>query len=327
MRTKVWSVTCALVAACAGAPNEAPFSPSGAEAGGTLDSGTSAGAKAQPKSGAAGSSGRPSADAGAMPAARPRDAAQAMPDADMNTNMGIDIDAGSTHDAGTMPDPAVETLHSHADILLQTLMLRFWPTLSANTSVYDWMYAHYWDAVLDATERRGKHAFAATARMFFELQKQRGWFDDFYDDENWVTLALLHAHTVTGEAIYLEQARAVFADIEKAWDETCCGEHKGGLFWKKPAENKVTAINAGAVIIAARLYEATHEAAYLDFAKKAYAFWSQTMVDPKSGHVYDGFDNAGTINKTWRFTYNEGLFIGAATLLAGVAMGSRWTCS
>jgi predicted alpha-1,6-mannanase (GH76 family) len=120
---------------------------------------------------------------------------------------------------------------------------------------------------------------------------------------------------VTGEAMYLEQARAVFADIEKAWDESCCGEHKGGLFWKKPAENKVTAINAGAVISAARLYEATHEAAYLDSAKKAYAFWSQTMVDPKSGHVYDGFDNAGTINKAWRFTYNEGLFIGAIVAL------------
>jgi predicted alpha-1,6-mannanase (GH76 family) len=228
-------------------------------------------------------------------------------------------DSGSEPaDASAAPSPEAELLHTRADALLATLMLRFWSSLSANTNTYDWMYAHYWDAVLDAAERRGPRAFAGSARMFYELQDRRGWLDGFYDDENWVTLALLHAHAVTGEALYLERARLVFADIEKAWDETCCGDHKGGLFWKKPRENKVTAINAGAVISAARLYAVTHELAYLDFARKAYTFWANTMVDRQTGHVFDGFDDAGTINKDWKFTYNEGLFIGAIVALARV---------
>jgi len=221
-------------------------------------------------------------------------------------------------DAAKPVDPAIKQMHQRADQLLATLMLADWPDLRANTTTYDWMYAHYWDAVLDAAERRGKNAFAGTARMFYDLQSQRGWLDGFYDDENWITLALLHSYRVTGETMYLDQAKVVFADIMKAWDTTCCGTHKGGLFWKKPAESKVTAINAGAVISASLLYAATSDATYLAFAKKAYDFWSNTMVDAATGHVYDGMDNAGNINTTWSFTYNEGLFIGAAVELARV---------
>ncbi len=178
------------------------------------------------------------------------------------------------------------------------------------------MYAHYWDAVLDAAERRGPNAFAGTARMFYELQAKRGWLDNFYDDEDWVTLALLHAYKVSGDATYLNQAKVVFADIMNAWDTTCCGAHPGGLWWEKPTMNKVTAINAGAVISASRLYLATNDSTYLAFATKAYDFWSTYMVDSTTGHVYDGMDNTGTINTAWSFTYNEGLFIGAVVELA-----------
>jgi len=116
--------------------------------------------------------------------------------------------------------------------------------------------------------------------------------------------------------MYLNQAKVVFADIMKAWDTTCCGAHPGGLWWEKPTTNKVTAINAGAVISASRLYEDTKDSSYLAFATKAYAYWSTYMVDAMSGHVYDGIDNAGAINTAWSFTYNEGLFIGAVVELA-----------
>lgn len=250
----------------------------------------------------------PIADAGAAASPDASDATPpAIPDA------GPDPDAS---DAAAPPDPAIEQMHARADQALSTLMLSFWPALRGNTTTYDWMYAHYWDAVLDAAERRGANAFAGTARMFYELQSQRGWLDGFYDDENWITLALLHAYKVTGDATYLAQAKVVFADIMNAWDTTCCGPHPGGMWWQKPTTNKVTAINAGAVISASRLYQATNDASFLAFGQKVYAYWSTYMVDPASGHVFDGIDNAGTINTAWSFTYNEGLFIGAVVELA-----------
>jgi predicted alpha-1,6-mannanase (GH76 family) len=217
--------------------------------------------------------------------------------------------------ADLAPDPAIEEMHRRADSALSTLMLNFWPMLAANTTTFDWMYAHYWDAVLDAAERRGKNAYAGTVSMFYELQAKRGWFDNYYDDENWVELALLHSYSVTGDSTYLDQAKIVFTDIMKGWDETCCGAHPGGIFWHKPNDSKVTAINAGAVISAARLYQYTNDTTYLDFAKKTYAYWSTYMVDTTTGHVYDGISTAGVVNTSWSFTYNEGLFIGAIVAL------------
>ena len=216
------------------------------------------------------------------------------------------------------PDPSIEDMHTRADDALSTFMLTFWPQLAANTTTYDWMYAHYWDAVLDATERRGPNAFSGTAKMFFELQAKRGWLDGFYDDENWITLALLHAYRVTGDATYLNQAKTVYADIMNAWDTTCCGAHLGGMWWEKPTTSKVTAINAGAVVSAARLYAATKDSTYLSFGQKVYDFWSTNMVDKTTGHVDDGEDNSGNVNTTWSFTYNEGLFIGAIVEMARV---------
>jgi predicted alpha-1,6-mannanase (GH76 family) len=225
-------------------------------------------------------------------------------------------DAATELDAAPPPDPAIEQMHQRADSAVATLMLGDWTTLKANTTVYDWQYAHIWDAVVDASERRGANAYAGTLRMLYELQDQRGWLDDYYDDENWVTLTLLHAYDTTGDGIYLVKAAYVFADIMQGWDETCCGAHPGGIFWHKPRDAKVTAINAGAVISAVRLYERTNDPIYRDFARKTFAYWSTYMVDPATGHVYDGVSTAGAINTTWSFTYNEGLFIGAVVAIA-----------
>jgi predicted alpha-1,6-mannanase (GH76 family) len=216
------------------------------------------------------------------------------------------------------PDPAIELMHQRADSALSTLMLNFWPQLAANTTVFDWSYAHYWDALVDAGERRGPNAYSGTVLMFYQLQDKRGWTDDYYDDENWITLALLHSYSLTNDSMYLEKAKFVFADIMKGWDTTCCGAHPGGIYWHKPNDSKVTAINAGAVISASRLYAATQDQTYLDFAKKTYAYWSTYMVDQTTGHVYDGISTAGVVNTTWTFTYNEGLFIGAILALHAV---------
>src|SRR5256885_17124432 len=110
--------------------------------------------------------------------------------------------------------------------------------------------------------------------MSYELQDKRGWSDAYWDAERWLALALIHAYDVTGEALYLDKAKLVFDDIMKGWDETCCGAHPGGIFWHKPRDAKATAINAGPVISAARVYERTHQQTYLDFANKTFTYSS-----------------------------------------------------
>lgn len=223
------------------------------------------------------------------------------------------VDGGSS-DAG--PDPRAAELHDRADALAATMMLRYWTQLRDATNDSYWTYANDWDVILDAVDRHGAARYLGAARMFYDVQDARGWSRDFYDDENWMALALIRAYDVFKDPAYLNRAVSLYLDIESAWDETCCGAQKGGIWWRKQHDAKVTAINGGAIITGVRLYEHTQDASYLAFAKKVFAYWSTTMVDPASGHVYDNISSAGQINTTWSFTYNEGVMIGAGVALA-----------
>lgn len=218
-------------------------------------------------------------------------------------------------DASTV-NPALEEMHQRADRALEALMVHYWAQLR-DTDTY-WTYAHDWDVVLDGAERRGTNAFSGTIRMFFESRDARGWDREYYDDLAWMVLTLLRAYDASGDNTYLNRARSLFADIMKGWDETCCGSGtaKGGIWWRKQKDGKVTASNAGPVVAAARLFERTNDATYLAFARKTYDFWAKNMVDPTTGHVFDNISSKGELNTAWSFTYNEGLMIGAAVALA-----------
>jgi predicted alpha-1,6-mannanase (GH76 family) len=235
-------------------------------------------------------------------------------------------DSPATRDASfdAAPDPRAAEFHERADDLAATMMLRYWSALRTATNDSYWTYANDWDVVLDAVERHGEARYLGAARMFYEIQNARGWSRDFYDDENWMALTLMRAYDVLHDPQYLQRAVDLFLDIQSAWDETCCGAQKGGIWWRTLHDSKVTAINGGAIITAVRLYEHTKEASYLAFAKKVYAFWSANMVDPATGHVYDHIIAAGDVNTTWSFTYNEGVMIGAAVALASATGESSY---
>lgn len=242
---------------------------------------------------------------------------------------GAEPDAAVTPDAAgnadgsptSGDDPA--TWHAHADDALQTLLLRYWtpgylaaasPTNGSVTGY--WTFAQALDAVEDGVVRTGGARFAGWIEALYLAQNARGWARDFYDDENWMTLALIRAYDLSHDAKYLDEAKALYADIEAAWDTTCCGPHPGGIWWDRPHTQKATAANAGPVIAGVRLAARTNNAAYLTFAKQVYAYWLANMVDPTTFAVSDDIRPDGTIKK-YRFTYNEGLVIGAAVALYG----------
>ncbi|HEX9103438.1 MAG TPA: glycoside hydrolase family 76 protein, partial [Polyangia bacterium] len=229
---------------------------------------------------------------------------------------------GDPGDGGSGLDPL--EWNAHADAALQTLLLRYWspssqylladaPSSTGALTGY-WTFAQALDAVLDGVERTGGARFGGWIEALYLAQDARGWSRDFYDDENWMALALIRAYDLRGDAKYLTEAKALYADIEAAWDTSCCGATPGGLWWDRPHTQKATAANAGAVITGVRLAARTGDAAYLDFATKVYAYWRAHMVDPTSYAVFDHIVPSGTISK-YNFTYNEGLMIGAAVAL------------
>ena len=53
-----------------------------------------------------------------------------------------------------------------------------------------------------------------------------------------------------------------------AWDTTCCGPVKGGVWWDTQHTQKATASNFGPVITAVQLFQRTNNNTYLAFAKQ-----------------------------------------------------------
>ncbi len=215
------------------------------------------------------------------------------------------------------------TYHARADQALQSFLLKFWnggqqylrrdyPDSGALTGY--WAYANGWDALLDGVERTGGQQYRGLIESFYAGQEERGWFAGYYDDECWMTLVLTRAYDLTGDAKYLNKAKELYADIMTAWDTTCCGAKPGGLWWDKARTQKATAANAGAALAGARLFLRTGDATYLRFAQQAYDYWYANMVNTSTFQVADHFETNG--NKVWwKFTYNEGLMIGASVEL------------
>lgn len=235
---------------------------------------------------------------------------------------------GAAQDAGTaaLPDaadsatPDARAEHDAADAALEAMLLSFWDgrylrserTGTEHTGY--WIFAQAFDAVLDGVTRTGGR-YEGLIETFYLAQDAVGWQRDFFDDENWMALALLRAYDLTGKTEYLSRAESLFADIQNsAQDSSCCLSPAGGLWWDRPHTQKATAANAGPVITAVRLFQRTNKPALLDFAKSVFAYWDTHMVDPVTHAVSDHVKPGGEIVK-YKFTYNEGLMIGACLAL------------
>jgi glycosyl hydrolase family 76 len=126
--------------------------------------------------------------------------------------------------------------------------------------------------------------------------KQETWFDD----NGWWGLALVDAYQVTKTAADLTYAEKAFHFIQnEGWDS----KH-GGLWWTTThaqgcgdAANKCPEWHSGEALgaatdLAARLYQATHQKYYLNWALK-FIFWANSnILDLHNPHYYSKADLA-----------------------------------
>lgn len=186
-----------------------------------------------------------------------------------------------------------------------------------------WWLAHVMDARLDAFERTGDSAWRDQAEETYRniVERNEGrLFNDYFDDMLWFALAILRLHHATGEDRYRDDALAIWDHvIAEGWNDA------GGasLAWRKQQlAYKNTPANGPLVILSLRLErdvpdEVAAGREFRWYATTALSWLEDTLVGP-DGFVEDGINREGDgrVDTQWRFTYNQGLYIGAVVELS-----------
>lgn len=149
-----------------------------------------------------------------------------------------------------------------------------------------------------------------------KIKNVNTFYNNFYDDMEWNALAMLRAYNSTKDEKFKTATLDVWANIQTGWNSTM----DGGIAWKKDQlYYKNTPANAPACILAARLYKQFNGTSDLEWAKKIYSWMKDHLYEAGTGFVYDGINRENTGAKdNWKFTYNQGTFIGAALELYNI---------
>jgi predicted alpha-1,6-mannanase (GH76 family) len=186
--------------------------------------------------------------------------------------------------------------------------------LSSNTSgdwAQYWPQAHALDVLVDAYLRDPSDNIKARMNdLLTGVRAKNGnsFINYYYDDMEWMALACLRAYNATNDTRFKGVTDTLWDDIKKGWSD----DLGGGLWWRKDNPSKNTPSNMPAAILAARRYKAFNDNADLQWAQKIYDWEKATLYDNASGLVYDNIDKNGNKNTDWKFTYNQGTFLGAA---------------
>lgn len=135
--------------------------------------------------------------------------------------------------------------------------------------------------------------------------------DRYYDDNGLVGIEYAEAYLHTKNVIYLNRAKTVFKFIISGWSN----ELGGGVYWLEGHKDQKPACSNGmALLVALKLYQATHDVFYLNWGKRFYN-WMHTELKAPNGLFYnDRKTNSGTSNPAY-YSYNTGSVLEAAVLL------------
>ena len=193
------------------------------------------------------------------------------------------------------------------------VMVNHMPVREEENWIY-WWHAHALDALLDGYLRKTEGEYLERFRKEYAgTYRENGntLLHYWYDDMEWMTLALLRAWDATKDEEYKKQALFVWEDIKTAWNDAC----GGGMAWKKDQlDYKNTPANAPAAIIAFRLYQRFGKKEDLEWGEKIFTWNRDQLMDPETCFVWDGMNREGDgkIDKDWKFTYCQGVMLGAA---------------
>ena len=202
-----------------------------------------------------------------------------------------------------------------ADESFDALMNNFWeaPRGDFVGNGNYWFYAHSIDIAVLAATRAPVPKNLDRLKLLIQQQARRGFLQGqsvYFDDENWMALALVRAAKITNDPNWLKTSVQLFEDIMTRGTQGLAE----GIWWNYERAKRATASNAGPVITGVLLWNMTGDLRFLNFAKKTYAYWLREMASPLNHQDYDQIFPDGKKDQT-PFSYDQGLMIGAALQL------------
>ncbi len=188
----------------------------------------------------------------------------------------------------------------------------YYSNTARSKTVNYWWQAHALDVLVMGYRRTGDSLYPGRMiSMYQGILGSGGFTDDYYDDMEWMALALLRSYEATGESVYFNEANALWKVIKGGWTDSPGG---GGIQWQTTGIYKNVPANAPACILACKLFEDFGDSSNLTWARNIHAWLDSNLVNAQTGIILDGIaykNSVGTPNKG-SYSYNYGTYIGAS---------------
>ena len=179
-----------------------------------------------------------------------------------------------------------------------------------------WNSANALTALIDYSRVAAPTQAEPVAANTYKIHVEKGFLNDYYDDEGWWALAWVDAYDLTGNKNYLNTAEAIFHNMTTGWDDTC----GGGIWWSKKRTYKNAIANELFLSVAAhlanRVPDSSQAKTYLEWANREWKWFRHTGMIERDHLISDGLDSSCHDNHKTKWSYNQGVILGGLAELS-----------
>lgn len=142
----------------------------------------------------------------------------------------------------------------------------------------------------------------------------------YYDDNQWIGIALMDAFNRTGNKNYLDKATEIYSFMMTGYD-TVAG---GGIYWREgDSSTKNTCSNGPGIILSLQLYKATGNKEYMNSAIDLFTWVNKNLKAP-DGFYYDALKLKELRIDSAAYTYNTGTMLQSYVLLYNITKEQKY---